>query len=215
MTGTVEHWKKIELLAQWEHLKEAPGFNGIDMGDDDLLGGEITVGKQTELDGAIAYLHEIGFPLSKETRIAEWRRTVSEGDPAVWFATAGTLPRSATVGDLLAHLRSPGIDGGLVEFPAAEDTTVVIHGFLPDYDAYREYRLPMIYAASAAGQLGGRGTVSFLGPSDGEYVVTFADVNGTSVEISEPDPQDLIEDELTERFGGTDLDSLYDTWKSQ
>ncbi|MFJ9968461.1 hypothetical protein [Streptomyces avermitilis] len=211
---TVRQWKELALLVQRDHLEATPGFDAINMGDDDLLGGEITVRQQTELDAAIAYLHQVGFPVDK-SRIVEWKRTVSDGEPAVWFAEAGTLPRSAKVSDLLAHLQSPGIAGGLVESPTTGDTAVVIHGFLPDYDTYREYRLPMIYAGSAASQLGGRGTVSFLGPSDGEYVVTFADFDGASIEIFEPDPQDLIDEELSERFDSMDWEGLYHAWKAQ
>ncbi|MFF8512814.1 hypothetical protein ACF064_32550 [Streptomyces sp. NPDC015492] len=185
------------------------------MGDDDLLGGELSVAGQTHLEGALAYLDEIDFSLDEEL-VVDWC-SVSEaaGEPAVRISTAGVLPRGATVGDLLAHLTSSGVAGGVVEYlPHDEDRALVMHGFLPDYDAYREYRLPMIYAGSAASGSGGRGSVSFIGAADGEYVVTFADFSGGVARISEPDPQDLTEQDLSRRFRGADRETLSDRWRS-
>ena len=70
------------------------------MGDEDLLGGEMTVSKVQTLDEAIAHLHGIGFPVDPET-VVETRACTMDGEPAIWFAQAGALPRTATVGDLL------------------------------------------------------------------------------------------------------------------
>ncbi|WP_030756607.1 MULTISPECIES: hypothetical protein [unclassified Streptomyces] len=172
----LSRWQEQALLAQRARLAPVPGFAGIDMGDDDLLGGEP-------------------------------RR----------------LPRNATVGDLLAHVRSElANERGFVEIltnsadaDADAGAVVAMHGFLPDYDSYRDHRLPMIYAGAAASRLGGEGTVSFLGPADGEYVVTFADFADSVIRISEPDPQDLRERELTERFGGIAVDDVYRAWKAR
>jgi hypothetical protein len=168
------------------------------------------------LEDALSYLDAVGFPVERG-RIIEWQSTVEDGKPAVRLVQAGTLPRSATVGDLLAHLQSPGIEHGLVEglTSDAAAAAVVIHGFLPDYDAYREYRLPMIYAGVAASQLGAEGTVSFVGPTPGDYVVTFADFHDATIAISEPDPQDLTEEGLVERFGGIDFEAYYRSWTAQ
>ncbi|MER7825716.1 hypothetical protein ABTX85_24515 [Streptomyces sp. NPDC096097] len=173
---SLSHWKEHVLLAQREQLEPVPGFDGIDMGDDDLLG--------------------------EEPR---------------------TLPRNATVGDLLAHMQSElANERGFVEIlqngadadaDADAGAVVAMHGFLPDYDSYRDHRLPMIYAGAAASRLGGEGSVSFLGPAEGEWVVTFADFTDSAVRISEPDLQDLGERELTERFGGIAVDDVYRAWR--
>jgi hypothetical protein len=207
-------WKERVLLAQWEYLEAAPGFDGIDMGDDDLLGGEITVTEVSTLDEALTYLDAVGLRLDRK-RIVEWQRTVREGEPAVSFVLAGPLPRSTTVGDLLIHLQQPGIEHGYVEQLTGDPAAVMIHGFLPDYDAYRDYRLPMIYAGMAASRLGAEGTVSFLGPTDdGDYVTTFADFQESTGVINEPDPQDLVEEELMECFCGIDFEAVYRAWQA-
>jgi hypothetical protein len=208
-------WKERVLLAQREYLEPVPGFAGIDMGDDDLLGAEITVLQENTLNDALRYLENVGFPFDR-TRIVEWQNTVRDGEPAIQFVLAGPLPRSATVGDLLTHLQQSGIESGFIEVLTADATAMVIQGFLPDYDAYREYRLPMIYAGVAASQLGAEGTVSFLGPGeDTEYVATLADFQDGAIAISEPDPQDLVEETLVERFGGIDFEAVYRAWKAQ
>src|SRR5262249_28410478 len=91
------------------------------------------------------YPDDIWFPVDR-ARIVEWRSTASDGEPAVQLVEAGTLPRSATVGDLPIRLQRPGIEGGLAEFLAPDGAAVVIPGLLPHSDAYRASRLPMIYA---------------------------------------------------------------------
>src|SRR5215831_13735890 len=90
-------WKARVLLAQREYLESAPGFDGVDMGDDDLLGGEITVTEVSTLDEALTYLDAVGLRVDRK-RIVEWQRTVRDEEPAVRFVLAGPLPRSATVG---------------------------------------------------------------------------------------------------------------------
>jgi hypothetical protein len=212
--AVAERWKHAGLLAQADLLRRTPGFDALDMGDEDLLGGEMTISKVQTLDEAIAHLHGIGFPVDPET-IVETRACTMDGEPAIWFAQAGALPRTATVGDLLDHLRSPGIEDGTVEFRAHTGAAVLVHGLLPTYDAYREYRLPLIYAGAAAGTLGAAGTVSFLGESEGEFVATFADCADTLIKIAEPDPQNLVEAELAERFGGIDIDEVAREWTSR
>ena len=212
--AAAERWRHAGLLAQGDLLRRTPGFEALDMGDDDLLGGEMTVSEVQTLDEAIAYLHRVGLPVDPGT-IVETRTCAVEGKPAVWLAQAGTLPRTATVGDLLDHLRSPGIEDGTVEFLAHTGDAAIVHGLLPTYDAYREYRLPLIYAGAAAGILGAAGTVSFLGESEGEFVATFADYADTVIKLMEPDPQNLVEAELVERFGGIDVDEALRAWTSR
>ncbi|MFE6814473.1 hypothetical protein [Streptomyces sp. NPDC057675] len=210
-----DRWTDAGLATQRDSLADAPGFASLDLGDDDLLGGELSVAGQTHLDRALAYLDEIDFSLDEELITGCSAYFTIDGQPAVRILTAGVLPRGATVGDLLDHLSSSGVAGGIVEYLAQdEDTALTVHGFLPDYYTYRDYRLPMIYAGSAASRWGARGSVSFVGPADGEYVVTFADFSGGSAEISEPDPQDVTERDLSRRFRGIDRETLYNTWRS-
>jgi hypothetical protein len=207
-------WQERVLLAQREYLESAPGFSFIDMGDDDLLGAEITVTEVSTLEEALRYLDNVGLPIDRK-RIVQWHSTVQDGNPGVVFVEAGPLPRSTTVGDLLTHLQSPGIENGLFEV-LPSDAAVVIHGYLPDYDAYRDYRLPIVYAGAAASRLGAEGTVSFVGPGEEpEYVATFADFHDGATTISEPDPQDLTDEGLVERFGGIDFEAVYRAWKAR
>jgi hypothetical protein len=136
-----------------------------------------------------------------------------EGKAGVRYVLAGPLPRSATVGDLLAYLQSPRIENGLVAALPSDDAAVLIHGFLPEYEVYRHYRQAMIYAGAAACQLGAEGTVSFVGPGEEpEYVATFADFQDGATTISEPDVQDLTEEGLLERFDGIDFVAVLRAW---
>ena len=215
-TERILMWQECVLLAQYEYLESVSGFDSIAMGDDDLLGHEITVTQVSTLEEALTYLEHDGFHYIDRTRIIEWGSTVQDGEEGIQIVEAGTLARSATVGDLLAHLQSPSIENGLVEALPSDSVAVVIHGFLPNYDAYREYRLPMIYAGAAACQLGAAGSISFVGPGEEpDYVATFADFEDGAMDISEPDPQDLSDEELVERFGGIDFETVYHAWKSE
>jgi len=206
--ASIAAWHREPLLGQRAHLEAVPGFDSIDMGDDDLLGSDITVTGQTTLDGALAYLHDVGFPVTGE-RIVEWHTTERDGEPAVWFAEAGPLPRTADVAALLAYLDSGG-DGEAtaVTMDSGSETELLIGGRAVDYDAYRTYRLPLIYAGTAATRLGATGSVSFLGDCGDEFVALFVDFDAGTVTIDEPDPQNLTEVGLTERFGVT-VDVLF------
>jgi hypothetical protein len=211
----IASWRERVLLEQQGYLEGAPGFGFIDMGDDDLLGVEMTVTEVSTLEEALTYLENVGWPVERE-RVLEWESTVMEGKAGVRFVLGGTLPRTATVGDLLTYLQSPGITDGLVEAISSDDVTVLIHGFLPNYDAYRDYRLPMVYAGAAASQLGAEGTVSFVGPGEEpEYVATFADFHHGATTISEPDVQDLTDAGLAERFGGIDFEAVLSAWTGE
>jgi hypothetical protein len=211
-------WRERVLLAQLEYLKAAPGFGFIDMADDDLLGDEMTVTEVRTLEEALSYLVSVGCHIDDayRARIIEWGSTVMEGKVGVRFVLAGPLPRSATVSDLLAYLQSPGIENGLIEALPSDDATVLIHGFLPEYEAYRHYRQAMVYAGAAASQLGAEGTVSFVGPGEElEYVATFADFQDGATTISEPDVQDLTDEGLLERFGGIDFVAVLRSWTEE
>jgi hypothetical protein len=221
-------WKERVLLAQREYLELVPGFADMDRLDhgDTLLDKKMIVPDVSTLEEALTSLKRDGHPVERD-RIIEWSM-VWDDDPAVRLATgvhmvlgvylvlAGPLPQSATVGDLLAHLQRPGIEHGFVEVLTRDATAVVIHGFLPDYHAYRDYRLPMIYAGVAASRLGAEGTVSFLGSTDdNDYVTTFADFQDGTTQMSEPDPQDLGAQRLEERFGGSDFEAVHRAWKAR
>lgn len=152
------------------------------------------------------------------------------GDEDLLTCEAGpaVLPATATVADLILHLRS-GADPAsvLVEIVEwGEGARAFVHGFLLDWDAYREYRLPLVYAATAAAALGGNGHVSLLGEAaddeaaddeddddyedDYEDVAIFADVTGGQIQISEPDPEDLTVADLVARFGEVGADEAYE-----
>ena len=133
------------------------------------------------------------------------------------------LPATATVADLILHLRSdPDPDGLLAEIVAwGEDGRAFVHGFLLDWDACREYRLPLVYAAAAAAPLGGTGHVSLLGEAADDYedededddyedVAIFVDVTSGQILISEPDPDDLTVADLVARFGEVGADEAYE-----
>ncbi len=81
------------------------------------------------------------------------------------------------------------------------DRELLVGGRVADYDAYREYRLPLIYAGTAATRLGASGSVSFLGDTGDEFVALFVDFDAGAVTIAEPDPQNLTEEGLAERLG--------------
>jgi hypothetical protein len=66
-----------------------------------------------------------------------------------------------------------------------------VYGRVADYDAFRAYRLPLIYAGMAGARLGATGTVSFMGDTSGEFVTLSVDFLADRIEIREPDPQDL------------------------
>jgi hypothetical protein len=208
-------WRARELLAQEDRLAGVYGYDAIDMGDDDLLGSLTTVEKQTTLEGTLAYLHEIGFPVTP-SRISHWEAIESEGEPAIRFVEAGPLPRDATVADLLGYLSEASAAGReFIEIQTiSEGSEIELRGMLSSYEAYRDHRLPLLYAAAAAGALGGHGQLSFGGESDGEFVVLFVDVDGDHTTISEPDPQDVYEDDWEVRLGGYELTStLYEAWQ--
>ncbi|MFE9093638.1 hypothetical protein [Streptomyces sp. NPDC007264] len=95
---TVRQWRELALLTQRDHLEAVPGFDAINIGDDDLLGGEITVGQQTELDAAIAYLHQIGFPVDKSR--------ILEGAMSAQQEIAAMTAIDDVVGWCLARLRT-------------------------------------------------------------------------------------------------------------
>ncbi|HEX9030310.1 MAG TPA: hypothetical protein VF834_00610 [Streptosporangiaceae bacterium] len=142
------------------------------------------------------------------------------GDDDLLGGTApGILPPTATVSDLVIHLRSDPDPGRLlVEIGAwGEDGLAFVHGFLLDWDTYREYRLPLIYAAAAAAALAGTGHVSLLGEAaeadddeDYEDVAIFTDVAEGQLTISEPDPGELTVTDLVARFGEVGADEAYE-----
>lgn len=206
--ASIVAWHRERLLDQRVHLEAVPAFDSIDMGDDDLLGSDITVTGQTDLDGALAYLRDVGFPVTAD-RIVEWRATERDGQPAIWFAEAGPLPRTADVAALLAYLDSGG-DGEAtaVAMDTGSERELLIGGRVAGYDGYRTYRLPLIYAGTAATRLGASGSVSFLGDRGDEFVALFVDFDAGAIGIDEPDPQNLTEEGLTERLGVT-MDVLF------
>jgi hypothetical protein len=207
-------WRRARLLDRQEALREAPGFDGIDMGDDDLLGSEISVKGATSLEEALATLRGMAFPMDA-SRARQWKRVEIDGEPGVRIEEAGPLPRDATVADLLAHLKRAAEEGEQFVEVVSEDEgcQVTLRGILGGYDDYRAHRLPIVYACAAAGSRGGGGRATFLGQSDGEFVTLFVDVEGARVAIDQPDPQNLVEEDWEDRLGGVEaLDEAHAAW---
>lgn len=211
-------WHASILLAQEERLCELAEYSAIDMGDDDLLGSLITVEEQSSLEEALEYLDSIGFTVPR-ARISHWVQVESESGPAIRFVLAGPLAREATVDDLLRYLELSATSGQeffRVDISAeaeASEVEVVVHGTFSNYDAYRDYRLPLLYAAAAAGTVGGTGQLSFGGDDDGEFVALFVDIDSEEISISEPDPQNLTAADWMERLGGYNANAAeYEAW---
>lgn len=197
------------LRAQHDLLVGVPRFKAIDMGDDDLLGCGVTVRGETTLEGALKHVRGLVDP----ARIERWSRVVDEGKDAVLIEERGALRRDADVADLLAHLRLGTEEGREHVEVTSEGGRITLRGVLGSYDEYRTYRMAIVYAARAAGAHGGTARVTFLGDSEGEFVALFVEVDGEAVEISEPDPQNLTEEDWEERLGGVAaLDEAHAAW---
>jgi hypothetical protein len=202
-------WEKSVLAEQLDKLREVEGFDGLDMGDDDLLGGEITVKGQTTKEGALEFLEQSGLDADSDAEI-EATATEIDGEPAITLFSKGPLARDASVADLLAYLTAAADEATEV---IREGGIVVARGFLSDYDAYRSYRLPIVYSVGAARDHGAAGRVTFFGESDGEFVATLVDSDGTDIEIREPDPQNMTEDDWNDRLPDLEaIDALASGW---
>lgn len=214
-------WHASILLAQEERLCELAEYGAIDMGDDDLLGSLITVEEQTSLEEALEYLDSIGLTVPR-ARISHWVQVESDSGPAIRFVLAGPLARDATVADLLRYLElsaGAGQEFFRVDICAEADASeveVVVHGTFSTYDAYRDYRLPLLYAAAAAGTVGGTGQLNFGGDDDGEFVALFVDIDSEHISINEPDPQNITEADWMERLGGYNANAVeYEAWLNE
>lgn len=202
-------WRGTMLRVQRERLRPVKGFSAIDMGDDDLLGCEVTVRGKASFEEALAAVRSLVTP----ERIERWSRVVDDGVDAISIEERGALRRDADVGDLLAYLRLAADEGQEFVEVTASESGVTLRGFLGSYDAYRDHRLPIAYAAVAAGVEGGGGTVTFLGEAEGEFVATFVDVEGEAITVQDPDPQNLDEEDWELRLGGlARLGSDYEAW---
>lgn len=209
LPGTAaDAWRAGVLLDQERRLETVRGYDSLDMGDHDLLGGVIQVRGQHTLDGGLQYLRHVGLEVSAGD-VTQSEVTEVDGEPWLRIVTGGALPRDATVGQLLDLLVA---GDEFVELTATPDTapagpavTVVLRGVLDGYDAFREHRLPLLYAAAAAGALGGTGRLSFIGDTDDEFVALLIDIDGPATSIAEPDPQNLTEEDWQDRLGDFDL----------
>jgi hypothetical protein len=202
-------WRGAMLRLQRERLRPVKGFAAIDMGDDDLLGCEVTVRGKASFEEALAAVRSLVTP----ARIERWSHVVDDGVDAISIEERGALRRDADVGDLLAYLRLAADEGKEFVEVTASESGVTLRGFLGSYDAYRDHRLPIAYAAVAAGVEGGGGTVTFLGEAEGEFVATFVDVEGETITVQDPDPQNLDEEDWELRLGGVArLGGDYEAW---
>jgi hypothetical protein len=202
-------WERITLAPQRARLLRTKGFAALDMGDEDLLGWEMTVEGARTLDEALSIAR--GFVEKKD--VARWAHFVNDaGKDAVRVEQDGPLAREATAADLLALLARTARDGDLfLEVDVDRDAgTASVRGVLPEYDTYRIHRLPWLYALAGAAEVGGRGSLTFLGEAEGEFVATLADLDGTRLSLREEDPQNLTEDDWNERLG--DLEEAHRAW---
>jgi hypothetical protein len=210
----LKRWEQAPLLPEYQRLRGADGFAWLDMGDEDLLGWEMTVEGATTLDEALAIAQ--GF--IEKRQVARWEHFVNEkGADAVRVQQDGPLSRQATCADLLALLARMARDGVLfTETEAQRDAGKIEVRGVVDYDGYRTHRLPWLYALSCAVRAGGQGSLTFLGEDEGEFVTTFADAPGDSVAIREVDPQNLTEDDWEARIGGiATLEEAHAAWRTR
>jgi hypothetical protein len=207
-------WERAPLSPERARLRGTKGFDALDMGDEDLLGWEMTVAGAKTLDEALSIAR--GFVAKKD--VARWAHFVDEqGRDAVRVEQDGPLPRSATNADLLALLARLARDGEqFLEVDVRRDAgQVAVRGVLSDYDTYRAHRLPWLYAVSSAVCAGGTGSLTLLGESEGEFVATFADAGAgaSALTIQEVDPQNLTEEDWEERLGGVEaLQQAFAAW---
>src|SRR5689334_15238383 len=83
-------WEQVQLRTQYDKLVDVDGFEQINMGDDDLLGGEITVKGVTTKEEALAELEDMGFPID-EYETAPWQCLTDDkdGGSAIRFELPG------------------------------------------------------------------------------------------------------------------------------
>lgn len=210
--ASMQAWRATMLRAQHERLRGVKGFDKIDMGDDDLLGCEVTVRGKTSFEEALAVVRSLVDP----ARIERWSRVVDEGMDAIRMEEAGPLRRDADVAELLAYLRRSTEEGTEFVEVQGDEGKITLRGFLSSYDEYRNHRMPLVYALAAAGAVGGSGRLTFLGESEGEFVTLFVDVGAGAIQIAEPDPQNLDEEDWEERLGGMEaLGQAYEAWRKK
>ncbi len=205
--------EQAPLLPEYQRLRGAEGFAWLDKGDEDLLGWEMTVEGATTLDEALSIAR--GF--IEKRHVARWEHFVNEkGADVVRVQQDGPLSRQATCADLLVLLARLARDGAVFsETDVQRDAGKIEVRGVVDYDGYRTHRLPWLYALSCAVQVGGQGSLTFLGEDEGEFVATFADATGDSVAIREVDPQDLTEDDWEARIGSiATLEETHAAWRA-
>jgi hypothetical protein len=198
-------WKKKKLIDELERLRKVKGFKRLDMGDDDLLGGEVTVEDETSEKAALAFLEEQGFEFSG-SEIEVTKKKV-KGRPAITIFSKGPLDRDATVADLVRYLARAKDAFTEVD----ERDGLRVRGFFPDYDTYRTYRLPMAYAVSAAHALRIAADLTFLGESEGAFVTT----DGKKLVVEEKDPQNLTDEDWSRLGDQTAIDKAYKAWRKR
>ncbi|MFE4583185.1 hypothetical protein [Streptomyces chartreusis] len=205
----LKEWREQVLIEQRARLESLPQFSKrFDEFDEDLLT-DLIVEDVTTLEEALGELRRVGHEITAED-IAEWRPAVDdEGNPGVYLLETRKLRQDSRVSALLDHLRAnPAPTLLRVNCISLDDhDNVVASGVFRDYDAYREYRLPLIFAAVAAKEIGGRGHVSFFGVDGMEPVALFCDFNQNGVEVNEPDIQEAVAWKVHERFDAIELTS--------
>jgi hypothetical protein len=204
------------LIEQAQRLADVPGYEAIDAGDTDQLGGKVHIVNQLTLDGSLEELRRLGVTISRDA-VTGWNRfDMADGKPWLRIVTAGILPRTATVADLLAYLPTGREFVSAVLSPGPDDTLQVeLRGLLSDYDSYRDHQLPLLYAMTAAGECGGTGRLSFGGWTKECFVELFVDVDGAHTTIDDPEQQDIDDDAWQERLGGHETTlAMFRAWQA-
>ncbi|MFG2196723.1 hypothetical protein [Streptomyces sp. NPDC048639] len=206
-SGDFKAWKEKVLIQQRAQLELLPSFSeNFDEFDEDLLT-DLIIEDTSTLEEALDQLRSVGYEIAAED-IVEWRQAVDdEGTPGVHLLEARKLRRDSQVSALLDHLRvNPAPD--LLEvnrLSLSDHGDIVVNGSFRDYDAFCDYRLPLIFAGASAKECDGSGHVSFFGVEDMTPVSLFFDFDRDGIAINEPDVQDAMEWNLHERFESVEL----------
>jgi hypothetical protein len=122
-----------------------------------------------------------------------------------------------TVADLLAWLERRAELGEQFTAIAWDSDGVTVRSVLANHEAFLDQRLAFVYALTAAGALGGSGTLSMNGATYGAVDTLLLDVKSADdVRIRTPDPQDLSYAQWNERMGGIEeADAAFLAWKKR
>ncbi|MEV8097727.1 hypothetical protein [Kitasatospora sp. NPDC085879] len=197
-----EVWRERVLIEQRVRLESIHRFaEQFDEFEEDLLT-DLIVEDATTLEEALAELRRVGHEITADD-ISEWRPAVDdEGMPGIYLLETRKLRRDSRVNALLDHLHAnpaPArlrVDG----ISLNNHADVRVGGSFRDFDTYCDYRRPLIFAGTAAEELGARGHVSFFGMDDGAPVALFCDFQQNGLQLNEPDVQEAAAWNVHDRF---------------